>query len=219
MPSSVGAATRFLGARGSAARGAITHPGRWWVEVQLDLEPSDLFKHEAVSRNWRSRSRSRQRALRTLRSNVRCDGVRSDCGVGELATRAGRRRACAPFSRRRCRHRSRQDQLAVIGLLLRAGKILSLRDKLRVGADPLRREVIGPLIKRPLRVARGSDAQNAKESEPSEAGEVHALGDDVCSVHLGADSGSANAMRLPPAGRPDFPPPAEITTYWRPFII
>ena len=29
-------------------------------------------------------------------------------------------------------------------------------------------------------------------------------------------SGSANATMIPPEGRPDFPPPAEITTYWRP---
>lgn len=31
--------------------------------------------------------------------------------------------------------------------------------------------------------------------------------------------GSANATTLPPAGRPDFPPPAEITTYCRPFTM
>jgi hypothetical protein len=28
--------------------------------------------------------------------------------------------------------------------------------------------------------------------------------------------GKAKATIMPPAGRPDFPPPAEITTYWRP---
>ncbi len=28
--------------------------------------------------------------------------------------------------------------------------------------------------------------------------------------------GNAKATRLPPAGRPDFAPPAEITTNWRP---
>src|SRR5439155_25179759 len=32
-------------------------------------------------------------------------------------------------------------------------------------------------------------------------------------------SGSAKATMLPPAGRPDFAPPAQITTNWRPLII
>ena len=32
-------------------------------------------------------------------------------------------------------------------------------------------------------------------------------------------SGSAKATKLPPRGRPDFPPPAEITTYCRPFTM
>ena len=31
--------------------------------------------------------------------------------------------------------------------------------------------------------------------------------------------GSAKATKWPPLGRPDFPPPAEITTYCRPFTI
>ena len=31
--------------------------------------------------------------------------------------------------------------------------------------------------------------------------------------------GSAKATRLPPAGRPDFPPPAEMTTYCRPLTM
>jgi hypothetical protein len=38
-------------------------------------------------------------------------------------------------------------------------------------------------------------------------------------IQSGADSGRANATRLPPAGRPDFPPPAEMTTNWRPLIM
>ena len=32
-------------------------------------------------------------------------------------------------------------------------------------------------------------------------------------------SGKAKATKLPPLGRPDFPPPAEITTYCRPFTM
>jgi hypothetical protein len=31
--------------------------------------------------------------------------------------------------------------------------------------------------------------------------------------------GSAKATMLPPLGRPDLPPPAEMTTNWRPFTM
>lgn len=38
-------------------------------------------------------------------------------------------------------------------------------------------------------------------------------------TYLDAGSGRAKATMLPPAGRPDLAPPAEITTNWRPWII
>ena len=60
----------------------------------------------------------------------------------------------------------------------------------------------------------------ASESEISPQRDVAIVNGLVLSSRLGFTySGKAKATKLPPLGRPDFPPPAEITTNCRPFTM